>query len=209
MPIEAVHLAQPANRTDSPPSHASRNAVSQKQHQLLKTSCDVTCGLLQGLARQDLVLPPERKLRQPCLYGPHYLQWARKEEAEICSQHFKSPSTQKSRRLRRTDLHCIVIELTLVHHILRPRIPRVVFPQPKDPTGPQASRDISHGIVTLSNRDMVEDPVAVNHVRQAIRRVICKRQKPSIHPVPRARLFQRKGRDIESQHRLASHDLAQ
>src|SRR5580765_1583441 len=61
MPIEAVHLAQPANRTDSPPSHASRNAVSQKQHQLLKTSCDVTAVYCRGLRAKTWYCPPSGK----------------------------------------------------------------------------------------------------------------------------------------------------
>jgi hypothetical protein len=70
-----------------------------------------------------------------------------------------------------------MVEGALRHHVPRARIPRIVFPQGKQPSGPEATPDVIQGRRSLRYGDVMKDAIAIDDVHVCLRNKIVKAEE--------------------------------
>jgi hypothetical protein len=96
------------------------------------------------------------------------------KEKKVNADDLKSLPLQKAFGFRRRNRNRVMVEGALRHDVPRARIPRIVFPQGKQPSGPEATQDVIQGRSSFRYRDVMKDAIAKNHVHVCLGNKIVK-----------------------------------
>jgi hypothetical protein len=123
---------------------------------------------------ENLILCAQGDSRKVRFEKTEQLQKSRKKEKKVNTDDLKSLPLQKAFGFCRRNCNRVMVERALRHDVPRARIPGIVFPQGKQPAGPEATPDVIQGRHSLRYRDVMKDAIAKNHVHVSLRNKIVK-----------------------------------